>query len=81
MDAQVDDLAKDVQKLLAQDCAYLSVKDETEKKIDFAAYDGDKTLKGEFVRTVYENKDMSAEEKARVIAYGLKALAGREIDV
>ena len=81
MDAQVDDLAKDVQKMLGCDCAYLSVKDETEKKIDFAAYDTDKTLKGEFVRTVYESTELSDEEKARVIAYGLKALAGREIDV
>ena len=80
MDAQVDELASDVQRALEGSCLYLSVKDRTLKKIDLTAYDADKSLKGEFVRTVYASNEYSEEEKARIVAYGLKALSGREVD-
>ena len=80
MDAQTDEFAADVQRALKSDCAYISVKDKTKKKIDYAAYEGDNSLKGEFVRTVAES-DYTDEEKAQIIAYGLKALVGREVDV
>lgn len=79
MDAQTEEFAADVQRFLEGDCAYVSVKDKTKKKIDYAAYDGDNSLKGEFVRTVLES-DYTEEEKAQMIAYGLKALIGREVD-
>ena len=79
VDADVDDFAKDVQAYLERDCAYLSVKDRTKKKIDYTAYEGDNSLKGEFVRAVAES-EYTDEEKAQIIAYGLKALAGREVD-
>ena len=36
-------------------------------------------MKGEFVRTVLAS-DYTEEEKAQIIAYGLKALVGREVD-
>ena len=79
VDAEVDSFAEDVQRYLEGDCAYLSVKDKTKKKIDYAAFEGDNSLKGEFVRTVQES-EYTEEEKAQIIAYGLKALAGREVD-
>ena len=79
IDAQTEEFAADVQRFLEGDCAYISVKDKTKKKIDYAAYDGDNSLKGEFVRTVLES-DYTEEEKAQMIAYGLKALIGREVD-
>lgn len=80
VDADVEHFAEDVQRYLAGDCAYVSVKDKTKKKIDYTAYDGDNSLKGEFVRTVRESTEYTEEEKAQIIAYGLKALAGREVD-
>ena len=80
VDADVDSFAEDVQRYLSEDCAYVSVKDKTKKKIDYTAYDGDNSLKGEFVRTVRASADYTEEEKAQIIAYGLKALAGREVD-
>lgn len=79
IDAQTEEFAADVERALENDCAYLSVKDKTKKKIDYTAYDGDNSLKGEFVRTVLES-DYTEEEKAQMIAYGLKALVGREVD-
>ena len=81
VDAQTEEFAKDAERALESDCAYVSVKDKTKKKIDYAAYDGDNSLKGEFVRTVLSSADYTEEEKAQIIAYGLKALVGREVDV
>ena len=80
VDADVDNFAEDVERYLERDCAYLSVKDRTKKKIDYTAYEGDNSLKGEFVRSVQASRDYTEEEKAQIIAYGLKALAGREVD-
>ncbi len=80
-DADLDEFARDVHAYLANGCAFLSVKDCTKKKIDYTAYDFDPSLKGEFVRTVANSVEYSEEEKAQIIAYGLKALSGREVDV
>ena len=80
VDADVDDFTEDVERYLQGDCAYLSVKNKTKKRIDYTAYDGDNSLKGEFVRTVRESTEYTEEEKAQIIAFGLKALAGREVD-
>ncbi len=79
VEAEIDEFAADVQTYLSSACAYLSVKDCTKKKIDYAAYEHDLSLRGEFVRAVKES-DYFDEEKAQIIAYGLKALAGREVD-
>ena len=79
-DVANDSFADDLQKFLADLCGYVSVKDRTHKKIDVTAYEGDNSLKGEFVRTVYANNDYTDEEKAQIVAYGLRALAGREVE-
>ena len=39
----------------------------------------DKSLKGEFIRTVMGRAELPEEDKATVIHYGLQALAGEEI--
>ena len=80
VDADTDSFAEDVQRYLEGACAYISVKDKTVKKIDYTAYDGDNSLRGEFVRTVRESEEYTEEEKTQIIAFGLKALAGREVD-
>lgn len=79
-DASSDSYAEDLQKFLMGACAFVSVKDRTRKRIDVGAYEGDTSLKGEFVRTVYANTAYTDEEKAQILAYGLRALAGREVE-
>ncbi len=79
VEAEVDEFAADVRAYLGGACEYLSVKDCTKKKIDYAAYEKDPSLRGEFVRAVME-EELSEEDRAQIIAYGLKALAGREVD-
>jgi hypothetical protein len=80
VDAEADNFAEDVERYLSGACAYIRVKDKTKKKIDYTAFEGDNSLKGEFVRAVRESDGYTEEEKAQMIAYGLKALAGREVD-
>ncbi len=80
VEAELDEFAGDVRAYLEHECAFLSVKDYTKKKIDYAAYEHDLSLRGEFVRAVRENQEYTEAERAQIIAYGLKALAGREVD-
>lgn len=56
---------------------YIRVKDKTETKIDYTKYEKDVSLKGEFIRLVKEQKNLSEEQKSRIIMTGIKALAGR----
>jgi DNA repair exonuclease SbcCD nuclease subunit len=55
------------------------VKDETKLSVDYASYEKDESLKGEFIRTVRDMADLSEEEKSAVIRYGIQALRGEEI--
>ncbi len=80
VDAQADEFAADVQSYLKSACGFLSVKDCTKKKLDYAAEQAAPTLRGEFVRMVAASEEFTEEERAQIIAYGFKALAGREVD-
>lgn len=79
VDGETDAFAQDVKKYLDGVCLYLDVKDCTKKKANFGAYAGDNSLKGEFARMV-ESSDFSDEDKAQILAYGMRALLGREVD-
>ena len=73
-------LSEDVERLLAGECYFVSVKNETLRKIDPSEYEGDLSLRGEFVRLVMAKTDISDERKRQMVTLGLKALAGREVD-
>lgn len=75
-----ENLAEDVERLLANDCYFISVKNRTARKIDPTEYEGDASLRGEFVRTVMAKAELSDERKRAVITLGLKALAGQEVE-
>ena len=59
---------------------FIKVVDETKLRVNYKDYEGDISLKGEFVRLVSES-DLSEEEKSVVIRAGLLALQGEEINV
>ena len=42
-------------------------------------YQNDISLKGEFIRTVIDQKDLTEEEKSKIISTGIKALSGEDI--
>ena len=50
--------------------------DETELQFDMERHRLDRSLKGEFIRSVEADDSLSDAEKAEVIRYGLQALAG-----
>ena len=58
---------------------FVKIKDRSTYLVDYAAFAKDLSLKGEFIRTVMGREDLSEEDKAAVIHYGLQALAGEEI--
>ncbi len=62
---------------LASDYFYVRVKDKTETKIDYTKYEKDVSLKGEFIRLVKNQQNLSEEQKIKIIMTGIKALAGR----
>lgn len=74
-----ENVAEDVEAYLKDSYFFVSVKDKTVKKYYAKDFAGDKSLRGEFVRQVLAS-DLSEEKKSEIIALGLKALSGREVD-
>ena len=74
-------LSEDVENLLATECYFISVKNRTVRKIDSKAYEGDTSLRGEFVRAVLAKTNIDDGRKREIITLGLKVLAGQEVDV
>lgn len=54
--------------------------DQTKWQVNYQDYRLDQSLKGEFVRLVELKTDISQDQKAAIIQYGLLALAGEEIE-
>lgn len=76
------DLAAETEKRLQRENYYLAeVKDRTERKMDISAYEGDVSLKGEFVRLVSGDKNLTEERKREIISLGFRALDGRETEL
>lgn len=68
-----------LRKMLEPRFWFVKIKDESRLKIDRRSYEHDVSLKGEFIRMVMAS-DRSEEEKERIICYGLRALAGEEVE-
>ena len=68
-----------IEKKLEDYCYAVKVEDKTSFKIDYEQFKKNKSLKGEFVRLVEMQKDLSEEDKIKIIRYGINALKGEEI--
>lgn len=68
-----------LQKQFENEFYFLKISDESKWKVDYDSFRYDESLKGEFVRTVMQEEDMSDEEKRMIIRYGIQALAGEEM--
>ena len=73
-------LAKDIEQYLNGICYFVSVKDETQRKIEISDYEGDLSLRGEFIRTVLSDDKISEADKHKIITIGLKALSGQGVE-
>ena len=80
IDATIDGVCQSLKKFFENEVKLIDIKDSTKKKIDASKYEADTSIRGEFVREVLKCDNYTEEEKARIIAYGLKALSGAEIE-
>ena len=56
--------------------------DETQTDFDFEKYSKDVlSLKGEFLRSVFESKELSDREKEKIATLGLEALKGEDLSI
>lgn len=58
---------------------YLEIFNDCRLELDEAAYAGDISLKGEFIRMVLSEDSLSESEKSRIIQCGWNALRGKEL--
>ena len=58
---------------------YFEIKDESRLRISSEDYVNDKSLKGEVIRLVMSQSELSREERDAIIECGLRALAGESI--
>lgn len=79
VDGELGSIAGDLGARISDFCLYAEIKDRTERKIDCEKYENELSLAGELVRLV-KAADYSEEEKRRILAYGLRALSGKEIE-
>ena len=68
-----------MEKLLEDTCWYVEVKDETKLIVNYEEYAKDRSLKGEFVRQVYEDPSLDSAMKAEIIRCGIAALSGEDL--
>ena len=66
-------------KLFEHKFYYFEVKDSSRIAINPDDYKHDKTLKGEFIRTVSADDSLDEETKEKIIACGINALMGEEL--
>lgn len=67
-----------LEQLLKRRFYYGQVKNCTELQIEPEKYKNDKTLKGQFIRTVQE-LELSEQDKKQIMQLGLRAIAGKEV--
>ena len=69
-------IQKLIQERYGKDFFYLDVENQTSITVDYSKYMYDHTLKGEFIRTVYQDKELSEQEKIQIITCGIERLGG-----
>ena len=67
-----------IEKRLNEIFFFAKIVDKTELKVALEDYTFDKSVKGEFVRAVWES-DLNSNEKDKIIRCGLSALKGEEL--
>ena len=68
-----------LEKQFENEFYFVKIQDDTTFEIDYEIYAHDESLKGEFIRLVKSKNDLSEEDKAMIIRFGIQALRGEEI--
>lgn len=76
MDVESEKNLEYLAKEFADEYYFVKIKDSTAYRVDYEAFELDMSLKGEFIRTVKAQTDLTEGEKAEIIRMGIRALAG-----
>ncbi|MCR5755725.1 MAG: DNA repair exonuclease, partial [Acetatifactor sp.] len=68
-----------LKKEFEQDYYFVKIYDETTLSMHYEDYRLDRSLKGEFVRTVEADDSLSESDRMAIIRYGLQLIAGEEL--
>ena len=80
IDYDGEGLEREIERQLSSYCYFLNVKNNTVRRFHVEELKGDLSLRGEFIRTVLGSDEYTEQEKQQIIAVGLNALAGREVE-
>lgn len=78
VESSASGMAAELEALLRGDYLSVSVRDKTRVRLNPGDYENDISLRGEFIRGVTENTDLSEEQKQEILACGLRVLRGEE---
>lgn len=78
IDFEIDTLY--LEQIYKDYCYFAKLTDETGVLVDYTSFAHDASLKGEFVRLVQRQENLSEEEKGEIIKLGIKALSGSKLD-
>lgn len=78
LDVECEKNLEYIQKTFESEFYYVTVSDKTTLSVDIDKFAMDISLRGEFVRQVRQNEDLSDEDKSVVIRYGLQILDGEK---
>lgn len=79
LDPEVEKDTDYLERIAASGFYYLRIKDRTTFQIKKEDYLYDASLKGEFVRKVLEDENLTQEDKSMIIRYGILALRGESL--
>lgn len=71
----------DIESYFSDNTYFVNVKNKTLPLIDPDKFKNDLSIKGEFVRQVYANDELTDESKRKIASLGLKALEGRDLEL
>ena len=81
MDDLVDIDVRRIKREFSDHFYFFRVKDHTTVEVDYASFANDRSLKGEFVRLLERQSDVSDEDKSIIVELGIKALRGENLDI
>ncbi len=76
----VSTIIGDVESFFNDKFFFLKVYSELKQIIDIEDYKNDFSLKGEFVRNIDSNQDLTDEEKEEILSLGMKFLNGEDVE-
>ena len=80
VDFEIGNIEDTIHSFFADNFFYLKVYNELKKTINIDDYKNDFSLKGEFVRNISSNSNLTAEEKEELLNIGMKLLNGEDIE-